>query len=150
MRIKYKQRYGITLVSLFDHTLLGLTSIRSGDKYDRNLGLAIALVKAHTKLNKREQKLAHGLFDIPWKSFQVPEESVGKVMIVALQYRQAIGHTVVKYGYDGWGDEVRYYAEEDWDEGEKKGHPVLFSQNDKPVCEVAEAFGKRLIKMSAL
>lgn len=150
MRIKYKQRYGVTLVSLFDHTMLGLTSIRTGDKYDRNLGMAIALVKAHTKLNKREQKLAYDLFDLPWKSVQVPEESMGKIMTVALQYRQAIGHTVVKYGYDNWDDTIAYYPEEDWDEGEKKGNAVLFSQSDKPICEMAEAFGRRLLKMSAL
>ena len=146
MRIKYKQRYGITMVSLFDHTMLGLTSIRSGDKYDRNLGMAIALVKAHAKLNKREQKLAHGLFDFPWKSIQVPEESMGKIMTVALQYRQAIGH--VKKAWSVYGNLWDYEIETDWDE--EPASIVMVTQNDKPVCEVAEAFGRRLLKMSAL
>ena len=146
MRIKYKQRYGITLVSLFDHTMLGLTSIRSGDKYDRNLGMAIALVKAHTKLNKREQKLAHSLFDFPWKSIQVPEESMGKIMTVALQYRQAIGH--VQKAWSAYNNLWDYAIETDWDE--EPASIVMVTQNGKPVCEVAEAFGRRLLKMSAL
>lgn len=151
MRIKYKQRYGVTMVSLFDHTMIGLTSIRQGDKYDRNLGMAIALVKAHTKLNKREQKLAHSLFDIPWKSIQVPQESVGKIVTVMLQYRQAIGQTVPHYRFDWGNGEVDIFPASELRFAEdKQGSVILMSQSGKPVCEMAESFGKRLLKMSAL
>jgi len=143
MRIFYKQRYGITMVSMFDHSMIGLTSIREGDKYDKNLGFAIALVKAHNKLNKREQKLHDRLEDVKWKTVNIPLMAVGIIMTVALQYRQAIGHTKTKYRY-AWG------FEEEKPESWESAAPVLVTQNDKLVCEVAEAFGRRLLKMAVL
>lgn len=151
MRIKYKQRYGVTMVSLFDYTMIGLTSIRPGDKFDRRLGMAIALIKAHTKLNKREQKLAYSLFDLPWKAIQIPQESIGKIMITALQFRQAIGQSKMLFrNEDEWyGEKQVIYDENDWT-GNSPSPRVLVSQSGKPVCEVAEAFGRRLLKMSAL
>ena len=150
MRIFYKQRYGITMVSMFDHSMIGLTSIRQGDKYDKNLGFAIALVKAHNKLNKREQKLHDRLEDVKWKTINIPLMAVGIIMTVALQYRQAIGHTKTMYRYpeyeEAYGDSLYDVAPESWEEA----YPVMTTQNDKLVCEVAEAFGKRLLKMAVL
>ena len=154
MRIRYKQRYGITLVSLFNHTLVGLTSIRRGDKYDKNLGFAIALVKAHSKLNKREQKLYDSLSEIKWKTVNLPIASMGTIVMVALQYRQAIGHVKTKYRYPEWdhmsggtlGGELYEDVPEPWE----TAYPVIVTQNDRLVCEVAEAFGKRLLKMAVL
>jgi len=150
MKIRYKQRYGITVVSLFDNTLVGLTSIRKGDKYDKNVGFAIALVKAHNKLNKREQKLYDSLDEIQWKTINVPLASVGKIVMVQLQYRQAVGHTKNMYKItipvEGEEDHVFF---DDFNIFDQE-YIVQVTQNEKLVCEVAEAFGRRLLKMAVL
>jgi hypothetical protein len=151
MRIHYKQRFGITLVKALDGGLYGLTSIRPGDKYDRDLGFAIACIKMHRQLPKREIKLAEKLSDLRWKSVQLPPDSFAKIIAVAMQYRQAIGHTVPNAKFD-WGDgDIEYIPVSECVFPEDRKHSVvLMSQNHKPICEVAEAFGRRLLKMAAL
>ena len=106
-------------------------------------------MKAHTKLNKREQKLLDSLDGVTgWKTINVPIVSMGTIMTVALQYRQAIGQTTTRYRFEWAPDDVEYL--EDATFKEDKANPVLFTQNGHMVCEVAEAFGRRLLKMAVL
>lgn len=137
MWISYKQRYGITLVSFMDGEMIGLSSVRPGDKYDKNLGMAIALVKAHAALPSHEHKFAKKLEDVGWRKFQIPEEVMGKIVKAQLQYRQALGNVIHKNvtanGWTLWEDTQRFSP-----------------QMDKPECEVSELFGQRLVKSNVL
>jgi hypothetical protein len=152
VKILYKQRYGITLVSYLG--LIGLTSIRPGDKYDKILGFSIALVKAHVKLNKRELALADKLESLPWKKVTVPEESLGAIVATARQYRQAIGQ-VKRMVEDKWDDNMPpdYLDPKPYNELDLRGEKLVdVSKNGKgqPVCQIAEAFGRRLQKLRVL
>lgn len=152
MKVYYKQRYGISAVMYLG--LVGLTSIRPGDKFDKQLGYAIAMVKAHGQLNKRDAQLLAKIEKVPWKASNVPEESVGAIVVTALQYRQALGQ--VKFMVeDKWDKDMPpdYESPEHYPKEHLKGCKLVAVSKDgkgQPVCQVAEGFGRRLVKLGVL
>lgn len=130
--VTYIQYRGVTLASMIDGRLEGLAAVREGDKFNKPLGIAIALVKAGKRIPKHEGHFLESIkAGVPTKSFRITKDELSEIMYAQQAYRAQIGKNLnsfetVKQGFGirkvvvGYsGDNIYVY---------RKGHEYVVSR----------------------
>lgn len=79
MIVEVRQGKGITHVRMGSF-LEGVTRVCPGDKYDCDVGLAVALIKLAPKLDKRDRWLTKQLEGYSWKSIEIGDGSTARLI----------------------------------------------------------------------
>ncbi|MFZ5501161.1 MAG: hypothetical protein ACOY58_04530 [Candidatus Micrarchaeota archaeon] len=94
MRTYVWQRRGLTYVILGGGVLHGLARMRKGDKWDADLGFAIACLKAllWKKLDDQDRRLLHSVESIPPSERQLTDGQVGQLLLFREGLQKALAN----------------------------------------------------------